>query len=512
MAAHNGRHGTRKLVLRIPMALRVYNSLSRELEVFEPLEAPYVGVYVCGPTVYGDAHIGHAKSYISFDLIVRYLRFLGYQVRYVQNITDVGHLTDDADQGEDKIQKRAALEKVHPIQLAQNYERRYFEDMDALGLLRPDISPRASGHIPEQIALAQKLLETGHAYEVNGNVYFDVPSFPAYGKLSHRRLEEQAAGTRFEVRGEKRHPADFALWKKAEPNHILQWPSPWGLGYPGWHIECSCMSQKYLGETFDIHGGGLENIFPHHEDEVAQSEAAYGKPFAKYWLHNNMVTVNGQKMGKSLGNFVTLHNLREASNFDPAVPMVLRMVILQGHYRSPFDYSEAALEAGKAGYERLTRAVWEVRYSISRASPGDASDEVRKFVLQTEERFRAAMDDDFGSSGALAAMFNLVGFANDLVRNKSVTQGSLNVIDDSFRRLGGQVLGIVKEAYPEIQSRLGNLYGDKTEKLIALLVEMRKKARQEKNFALSDQIRDELAKINVKLEDGPEGTTWQIER
>ena len=271
------------------MGLRVYNSLSREFEPFEPIEPPYVGIYVCGPTVYSDAHIGHAKSYISFDIVVRYLRYLDYKVRYVQNITDVGHLTDDADEGEDKILRRARLEQVHPMALAENYTRRYFADMDELNLLRPDISPRASGHIPEQIELTSRLIRTGHAYVVNGNVYFDVSTFPEYGKLSRRRLDAAESGTRVDVRGEKRNPADFALWKRAEPNHILQWPSPWGDGYPGWHLECSVMSQKYLGETFDIHGGGLENIFPHHEDEIAQSEAAGGKLFAKYWLDRKSV-------------------------------------------------------------------------------------------------------------------------------------------------------------------------------------------------------------------------------
>jgi len=505
--------------------LRVYNSLSREMEVFEPVNPPYVGMYVCGPTVYGDAHIGHAKSYISFDLVVRYLRFLGHKVRYVQNITDVGHLTDDADQGEDKIEKRAKLEQIHPLQLAQNFERRFFEDMDALGLVRPDISPRASGHIPEQIELTEKLLKNGHAYEVGGNVYFDVTSFPEYGKLSHRRLEEQAAGTRFEVRGEKKHPADFALWKKAEAGHILQWPSPWGMGYPGWHLECSAMSQKYLGETFDIHGGGLENIFPHHEDEVAQSEAACGKPFAKYWLHNNMVTVNGQKMGKSLGNFVTLRKAFE--KFDP---MVLRMVILQGHYRSPFDYSEGALEAAQAGYERLVGAVKRIRNILSRHAagtgllpltlvPGPPSAFVESGVSQVKKKFCEAMDDDFGTSAALAELFKLVPNAHkaaDFAENLILTTppqlppqtiDTIKAIDEAFRKLGGDVLGIIKDDYDEARGSAPRL----DDKLIGMLVGMREQARKSKNFPLSDQIRKELDELGVKLEDGPGGTTWRVE-
>ncbi|HUU31404.1 MAG TPA: cysteine--tRNA ligase, partial [Phycisphaerae bacterium] len=329
--------------------LLVYNTLSRTKERFEPLAPPHVGLYVCGPTVYGDAHLGHAKSYVSFDIIVRYLRYLGYQVTYVQNITDVGHLTDDADEGEDKVEKKAKAERVHPMQIAEHYARRYFEDMDRLNVLRPDISPHASGHIVEQIELVKRLIERGHAYAVDGSVYFDVASWPAYGKLSGRTVAEMQAGARVEVKGEKRHPADFALWKRAEPGHIMQWPSPWGVGYPGWHLECSAMSMKYLGDSFDIHGGGLENQFPHHEDEIAQAEAATGKPFVKYWLHNNMITVGGQKMGKSLGNFITL----KEDAFRKWDPMVIRMFILQSHYRSPLDFSDEALGAAKDGLSRL---------------------------------------------------------------------------------------------------------------------------------------------------------------
>ena len=291
--------------------LKVHNSLGRKLQEFKPLREGFVGIYVCGPTVYGHCHIGHAKSYVSFDVIVRYLRYLGYHVRYVQNITDVGHLTDDADMGEDKIGVKAREMGIEPMEVAEMFTRSYFEDMDALNVQRPDISPRASGHIPEQIELVKALLDKGHAYEVEGNVYFDVPSFPEYGKLSGRSLDELAEGERVEGREDKRHPADFALWRRAEPGHLMRWNSPWGAGFPGWHLECSVMSTKYLGETADIHGGGIENSFPHHEDEIAQTEAATGKPFVRYWLHNGMVTVNGQKMGKSLGNFITLKDAFE---------------------------------------------------------------------------------------------------------------------------------------------------------------------------------------------------------
>lgn len=484
------------------MGLRVYNSLSREFESFEPLEPPYVGMYVCGPTVYGDAHIGHAKSYISFDIVLRYLRYLGYKVRYIQNITDVGHLTDDADEGEDKILRRARLEQVHPMALAETYTRRYFDDMDALNVLRPDISPRASGHIPEQIELTERLIRTGHAYVVNGNVYFDVTTFPEYGKLSRRRLDASESGTRVEVRGEKRNPADFALWKRAEPNHILQWPSPWGMGYPGWHLECSVMSQKYLGETFDIHGGGMENMFPHHEDEIAQSEAACGKLFAKYWLHNNMVTVNGQKMGKSLGNFTTLRQISE--RYDP---LVLRFVILQGHYRRPFDYSDESLAAGKAGYDRLVGAVKAVRAALNKAPAGEATEAGRKLDESIEQRFRQAMDDDFGVSEALAVLFDLVTEANKLARDAGTSRGDMEIVDNLFRRLGGDVLGLVREHYADEQASAAGL----DEKLIALLIEMRLEARAAKDFALSDRIRDRLAEMGVKLTDTREGTSWSIE-
>jgi cysteinyl-tRNA synthetase len=330
------------------MTLQLYNTLTRKKQPFEPLEKGRAGIYVCGPTVYGHAHLGHAKSYISFDILVRYLRYLGYTVTYVQNITDVGHLTDDADQGEDKVEKAAAKEKIHPMALAEEYTRSYFEDMDRLNCLRPDISPRASGHIPEQIELVEKLLEKGYAYEVNGSVYFDVSKFKDYGKLSGRNVEEMMAGARVEVSQEKKHPADFALWKKAEPNHIMQWRSPWGMGYPGWHLECSVMSTKYLGQPFDIHGGGIENQFPHHECEIAQSEAANDAQFVKYWLHNNMVTVDGQKMGKSLNNFITLKQAfsGEHERLSRAYePLAIRQLVLNSHYRSPLDFSDAALHA-----------------------------------------------------------------------------------------------------------------------------------------------------------------------
>jgi len=348
------------------MTLKVHNTLTGGREEFEPLEEGYVRMYVCGPTVYDDPHIGHAKSYVSFDTVVRYLRYLGYKVKYVQNITDVGHLTDNADEGEDKIEKRAASERVDPMELVETYTKSYFDDMDALNCLRPDISPRASGHIPEQIEIVKTLLEKGFAYEANGSVYFDVSKFPEYGKLSGKKIEDLTAGARIEVNPDKKNPADFALWKKATGGHILRWNSPWGWGFPGWHLECSVMATRYLGETIDIHGGGLENAFPHHECEIAQSEAASGKPFVKYWLHNNMVTVNGTKMGKSLGNFITLKDA-----FGKHHPLAIRYFVLTSHYRSPLDFSEEAIEAAARGLRRIHNAAGAVRRALE-GSPADA--------------------------------------------------------------------------------------------------------------------------------------------
>ncbi len=329
--------------------LYIYNTLTRKKEKFEPLVPGFVGIYVCGPTVYGHSHLGHAKSYISFDIVVRYLRYLGYKVRYVQNITDVGHLLGDANEGEDRVLKQARIEKIEPMEVVESYTRSYFEDMDLLGLVRPDISPRASGHVVEQIEMVKELLEKGFAYEVNGNVYFDVSKFSGYGKLSGRKVEDLESGSRVEVLEEKKHPADFALWKVADEEHLMQWPSPWGKGYPGWHLECSVMSNKYLGETFDIHGGGLENVFPHHECEIAQSESVYKKTFARYWMHNNMVTVDGVKMGKSLNNFTTIKDI--VKKYDP---LAIRYFILMSHYRSTLDFSDSALEAAEKGYKKST--------------------------------------------------------------------------------------------------------------------------------------------------------------
>ena len=491
------------------MGLQLHNSLTRNKVEFVPLEKGRVGMYVCGPTVYGHAHLGHAKSYVSFDVLVRYLRYLGYTVTYIQNITDVGHLTDDADEGEDKIAKAAKKEKVHPMALAEIYTRSYFEDMDKLNCVRPDISPRASGHIVEQIELVKTLVEKGYAYEVNGSVYFEVSKFREYGKLSGRNTEEMMAGARVDVSPEKRSPADFALWKKAEPNHIMQWPSPWGMGYPGWHLECSVMSMKYLGATIDIHGGGLENQFPHHECEIAQSEAANGVPFVRYWLHNNMVTVDGQKMGKSLNNFITLKQAfsgaheRLTRSYDP---LAVRQLILNSHYRSPLDFSDAALFAAQSGSKKVNEAVQALRRAIAAAKEGPIDDEIAGQLTQLREKFEAAMNDDLNTSVALSVIFELVRLSNKLLEDGNAAAGTLNAVDVLFTRLGGDCLGIVKDEYLQT----GTTAVDLTDKLVNVLIEQRNEARRNKDFVKADELRDKLDGMGIILEDKPDGTTWRL--
>jgi len=486
------------------MGLKVYNSLTRRKEEFKPLKKGKVGIYVCGPTVYGDAHLGHAKSYVSFDVLVRYLRYLGYNVTYVQNITDVGHLTDDADEGEDKIARAAQKEKKHPMALAEYYTRSFFEDMDRLNCVRPDISPRASGHIVEQIELVKKLLEKGYAYEVNGSVYFDVSKFKDYGKLSGRKVEDMQAGARVEVSPDKKNPADFALWKKAEANHIMQWPSPWGMGFPGWHLECSVMSTKYLGQPFDIHGGGLENQFPHHECEIAQAEAAEGVQFVRYWIHNNMVTVDGQKMGKSLNNFITLKQAFSGSHqrltrsYDP---LAIRQLILNSHYRSPIDFSDAALFAAQSGYDKITTTVIRLRQKWNTAHDGQAENKVKEELQRLKTKFEEAMNDDLNTAVALSVLFELVRLADNLVEQRDATKTTLDEVDSLFRRLGGDCLGIVKYRYDDIT--LAEFVKDH--------IERRNEARRRKDYTIADATRADLEKVGIVLEDKSDGTTeWRM--
>ena len=491
------------------MSLKLYNTMARKVEEFTPLVEGRAGVYVCGPTVYGHAHLGHAKSYVSFDILVRYLRYLGYAVTYVQNITDVGHLTDDADEGEDKLAVAAKKEHKHPMALAEYYTASYFADMDELQCVRPDISPRATGHIPEQIELVQTLVDKGYAYEANGSVYFEVAKFKDYGKLSGRNVEDMQAGARVAVSPDKRHPADFALWKKAEPNHILQWNSPWGKGYPGWHLECSVMSMKYLGETIDIHGGGIENKFPHHECEIAQSEAANEVQFVQYWIHNNMVTVDGQKMGKSLNNFINLKELFAGSHkllSQPYDPLAVRQLILQSHYRSTMDFSDAALAAAQSGYDKITDAVIALRKRISGATEGGLDDKVAGELDELKGKFEDAMNEDLNTAVALSVMFELVRVANRLTEDSGASGETLRAANEMFTRLGGGVLGIVRDEYASSSG------GDEAllDHLMGMMIQQRKAARENKDFAKADEIRDKLLELGIVFEDKGGGeTTWR---
>ncbi len=481
------------------MALEIYNTLTRRKEKFEPLHPGFVGIYVCGPTVYDHPHIGHAKSYVSFDVVVRFLRYLGYKVRYVQNITDVGHLLET---GEDRVLKKAKIERLEPMEVVEKYTRSYFEDMDALNIQRPDISPRASGHIPEQIELVKTLLEKGFAYEVNGSVYFEVAKFPEYGKLSGRRVEELIEGYRIDPSPDKKHPADFALWKRAEPEHIMRWPSPWGWGYPGWHIECSVMSTKYLGQPFDIHGGGMDNIFPHHECEIAQSEAAYGLPFVRYWMHNNMVTVEGVKMSKSLGNAIYLKDL-----FKRYSPMTVRFFILTSHYRSPLDFSDEALSAAERGLERLWNTVKEVRERIPFSETGPIPQDVADVLASRKARFLAAMEDDFNTPLAIAELFELSREVNTwLASDRPLSKDALMAIDSLYTELGDTILGIIPKKFPE------EVRGELEIPLIQLLIELRQEFRKAQDWEKADRIRARLRELGIILEDTPQGTRWRRAR
>lgn len=475
--------------------LHVYNTLSRKKEAFEPLQEGFVGMYVCGPTVYGDAHLGHAKSYVAFDVILRYLRHIGYTVRYVQNITDVGHLTDDADSGEDKLLKQSIHERKEPMEIAEKYTYTFFRDMDKLNVLRPDISPRATGHIPEQITMIQALIDKGHAYEVDGNVYFDVNSSPDYGKLSGRRLDEAESGTRIEQASDKRNAADFALWKKAGAGHIMKWPSPWGYGFPGWHIECSAMSTKYLGKSFDIHGGGLENQFPHHECEIAQSECAHDVPFVKYWLHNNMVTLNGKKMGKSLGNAISLHQFFTGNH--PLLtrswnPEIIRFFLLQSHYRSTTDFSEAALASAESGLKNLISTLSQLDSQSGKGSSYD--------LTSFENTFSAAMNDDFNTAQAIAATFEVVKHLRSEVGAGRIPE-NIREVTEKVRTLLSDILGI---SLMEEKSDSN----DKLDQVLNLVLELRSNARKNKDWTSADLIRNKLTEAGIRIEDGPEGSKY----
>jgi cysteinyl-tRNA synthetase len=486
----------------------IYNTLSRKKELFTPVHPPHVGLYVCGPTVYGDPHLGHARSAISFDILFRYLLYQGYRVRYVRNITDVGHLENDADTGEDKLLKKARLEQLEPMEVAKYYTDRYHDMMDALQVRRPSIEPGASGHIIEQIEMVQQILDAGFAYEINGSVYFDLPRYNArygYGRLSGRVLEDLFAATRdnLEKQEEKRHPADFALWKKAQPEHIMRWKSPWGEGFPGWHLECSAMGRKYLGPLFDIHGGGMDLQFPHHESEIAQSQIANGAPPCRYWMHNNMITVNGQKMGKSLGNAITLEELftgRHPLLRQPCPPLSVRFFILQAHYRSPLDFSNDALIAAEKGLKRLLDAA----RTVEQLTPA-GDDEAALVQAETiEQQIYEALDDDLNTPVAIARLFDAAHLVN-AVRDKKEPAGApaIKRLRELFKTVAGDILGLYDQGQAAPNAAL-------LDGVIQILLDLRQAAKAGKDFATADSIRDNLAQLGVTLKDGKEGTAYSL--
>jgi len=483
----------------------IYNSLSRQKELFKPLHPPFVGLYVCGPTVYSNAHLGHARPAITFDLLFRYLTHLGYKVRYVRNITDVGHLENDADEGEDKIEKTARIEHLEPMEVVQNYMNSFHRNMDQLNTLKPSIEPRASGHVIEQQEFIKLLLENGFAYEVNGSVYFDVLKYSRkynYGKLSGRVLEELQSNTRaLEGQDEKHNPFDFALWKKATPEHLMKWYSPWSDGYPGWHLECSTMSVKYLGEVFDIHGGGMDLQFPHHECEIAQSTAALGKESVRYWMHNNMITINGKKMARSLGNFITLdqffsgdHSMLERSYS----PMTVRFFILQAHYRSTVDFSNEALQAAEKGLQRLFKGIETLnKIKASENSTFDVSD-LRK-------RCYEALDNDLNSPVLLSHLFDGVKNINSINDGtEKINSPDLESLKQLFKAFVSDILGLKDETEGMDEEKL-------TGDLMKIIIGLRQDAKNKKDFGTSDKIRGELKNAGVILKDRKDGADWEME-
>lgn len=491
--------------------LTVYNTLSREKEEFKPLNPPFVGMYLCGPTVYGDAHLGHARPAITFDIVYRYLLFLGYKVRYVRNITDVGHLVNDADEGEDKIGKKAKQEKLEPMEVVHHYTEGYHRNMAALNVLSPSIEPFASGHIIEQIQMIEKIIEHGYAYLSNGSVYFDIERYKKdypYGQLSGRVTDELLNNTReLEGQSEKKGPFDFALWKKAAPEHIMHWPSPWSEGFPGWHIECSAMSKKYLGETFDIHGGGMDLLFPHHECEIAQSLGSSGKQPVRYWLHNNMLTINGQKMGKSLNNFITLdelfggkHKLLEK----PYSPMTLRFYILQGHYRNPIDFSNQALKDAEKAFAKISDAFMLVKEMEWSEDIVNAAHE--KELSAFERECRDAMNDDFNTAIVIANMFKTASIINQFntAGKTAVSKAVFEGFKKSYIAFYSDVLGFIPE---KAETTGGKDFTD----LVDTLIHARDNAKKEKDFKLADSLRTIIQEFG-EVKDTPQGTTFKYAR
>ena len=487
--------------------LSVYNSLSGKKEIFTPITENYVGMYVCGPTVYSNVHLGNCRTFISFDLIYRYLKHLGYKVRYVRNITDAGHLENDADEGEDRIAKKARIEQIEPMEVVQRYTVDFHQTLEKLNNLPPSIEPTATGHIIEQIEIIKGIIEAGYAYEVNESVYFDVLKFNEknhYGKLSGRKIEDLIHNTRsLDGQSDKRNPQDFALWKKAEPQHIMRWPSPWGDGFPGWHLECTAMSTKYLGEQFDIHGGGMDLKFPHHECEIAQAEAINKTSPVNYWLHANMLTLNGKKMAKSTGNNILPDEMFSGNNdifSKPFSPAIARFFLLQAHYRSIVDLSEAALLASEKGFQRLTEGIHLLDKLV-------AANETKgfDFKLWTDKCYQA-MNDDFNSPLLIAQLFDAVKFINSVQNGSAtITAKDLAFLKNKMKAFTEDVLGLSfnsNQTEDKVSTALGGT--------VNLLIEMRKKARDNKDFATSDAIRDQLLALGIQLKDGKDGTSFSL--
>lgn len=485
--------------------LIIYNSLSRKKEQFKALNEPFAGLYVCGPTVYSDAHLGHARPAITFDLLFRYLTHIGYKVRYVRNITDVGHLENDADEGEDKIEKKARLENIEPMEVVQKYMNTFYRNMDQLNTLHPSIEPRASGHIIEQQEFIDTLIDKGYAYEVNGSVYFDVAGYNKkynYGKLSGRILEDLQSNTRkLDGQDEKRNPFDFALWKKATPEHLMNWPSKWSTGYPGWHLECSTMSVKYLGKEFDIHGGGMDLIFPHHECEIAQSTAALGKESVRYWMHNNMITINGQKMARSLGNFITLDQLFTGKHpllSQAFSPMTIRFFILQAHYRSTLDFSNEALQAAEKGLQKLMKGIGNLKKIKLSSTTTVNTEELKNKCFE-------ALNDDLNSPMALSHLFDGVRIINSLTDGtEKIDEAGLKALEDIFNLFVFEILGLKDES---------SIVGDEklSSDLMNIIINLRQEAKDRKDWPASDKIRRDLKDAGISLKDKKDGADWEKE-
>lgn len=485
--------------------LRIHNSLTGKKEIFEPINEGHVGMYVCGPTVYSNVHLGNCRTFMSFDMIFRYLKHLGYKVRYVRNITDAGHLVDDAEDGEDKIAKKARIEKLEPMEVVQRYTIDFHNILEKFNFLPPSIEPTATGHIIEQIEIIKDILAKGYAYEVNGSVYFDVTTFNKdheYGKLSGRKLEDMVANTReLAAQDEKRNPQDFALWKKAEPEHIMRWPSPWGDGFPGWHLECTAMSTKYLGETFDIHGGGMDLKFPHHECEIAQAEASYGKSPVKYWMHANMLTLNGKKMAKSTGNNILPGEIFTGENdilSKAFAPSVVRFFMMQAHYTSILDLSNDALLASEKGFNRLMDAY----NALDNLNTGAGSDFE---VAEWKQKCYDAMNDDFNTPILIAHLFDAVKHINLIKEGKEqITEADKALLHEAMNSFIFDILGLEQQSGQSQDT-------EKLSQVVELLIGLRKEARDNKDFATSDKIRDQLAEMGIQLKDGKDGTTFSIQ-